>query len=289
MSVYADSFKVSRRHLSTKTAPKILTLIFSFQESCYSQVKVTDVAVPPKSPYYRPSQSEKPSPVIHRSKSDVSRHKLRFKRPLSSLVPNSTVPSDLHSRGHDELTNRPRTMEWMTESTETHYSDGILQGGIPQSNVMQRMRKGFSDLRTGVWAKLNKQPQYTRKSSCPCDLLDDDVAEVAITSRNRAMDKRTIFYDGLVKPVDPSQNLDRTRKPTSADSGIVDIGHDGDEGSSSSRLPRPTSTEYSSAASASGCGSPMRRSRSQPPGRLVSFAAVQVLSYKESWWFLFCK
>jgi hypothetical protein len=82
----------------------------------------------------------------------------------------------------------------------------------------------------------------------------------------------SVFYDigredGLLKPVDPTQNLDRTRKPTSADSGIMDVGQDGDDLSSSSRHARPTSSDYSS-------DSPMRRSRSQPPNRLVSFTSA---------------
>ena len=85
-----------------------------------------------------------------------------------------------------------------------------------------------------------------------------------------------MFYDvvkdeGSLKPVDPSRNLCRPRKPTSADSGIVDLGlrEDGDDASDSLRHGRPTSSDYSS-------NSPMRRSRSQPPVRLVSFAELVV-------------
>ena len=75
--------------------------------------------------------------------------------------------------------------------------------------------------------------------------------------------------EGLLKSVNPTQNLDKTRKPTSADSGIMDIGQEGDDLSNSSKnlhQTRPSSSDYSSDPPA------VRRSRSQPPKRIVSFA-----------------
>ena len=69
--------------------------------------------------------------------------------------------------------------------------------------------------------------------------------------------------------MDHSHHLDRTRKPTSADSGIMDLGHEGDDLSSSSLQARPTSSDYSGVHGEDPPAA-ARRSRSQPPNRLVS-------------------
>jgi hypothetical protein len=112
-------------------------------------------------------------PIIHRSKSDVSRDKLRFKRRLSSLLPTATtVPDNLCMQDIQE----PKTREWMEESTEFHYSP---DENVPDTNVMQRMRKTLTNLRSGMMARLQKTPQYAaRKSSYQCDVVEEpDVSD----------------------------------------------------------------------------------------------------------------
>ena len=104
-----------------------------------------------------------PAP-IQRSQSDVS----RFKRRLSS---STTVPNDLSMKArHQEP--QIKTVEWTEESTEIHYSPD--ENSAPERNVMQRMRKGLTNLRSGVLARLQRTPQYVaRKSSYECDMVEE--------------------------------------------------------------------------------------------------------------------
>ncbi|OQV12567.1 Rho guanine nucleotide exchange factor 4 [Hypsibius exemplaris] len=236
-----------------------------------------------------------PPPTIQRSQSDVS----RFKRRVSTLgvaMPTAhTVAADLCMQGREEATPQQQWREHHEEST-THHSTSS-SSALPERNVMQRMRKSLVSLRSGMMARLQKATP--RRSSFECDVTEESPV---VEREDAAEEDHGVFYDmgaeeGLLKPVNPAlMNLERIRKPTSADSGIVDISHEGDDDlSSSSRqndhhhhrpTARPTSSDYSSdppppttstptATSTTIAATAMRRSRSQPPHRhLVSSSFV---------------
>lgn len=123
-------------------------------------------------PHISPTGNSNKAVGLPRSKSDVGRDKLRAKRRLSSLMPSAlTVPENLYLQ--QRVKEPPINLEWMEESTEVRYSPSHHDEFNPANNVMQRMRKTLTNLRSGVLARMQKAPNYTRKSSCPVDFNEE--------------------------------------------------------------------------------------------------------------------